>query len=45
MMAQTMRVAVRIGRSDGLARYLRSRIPSVRDGLNERWKGYCREKS
>lgn len=45
MMAQTMRVAVRIGRSDGLARYLRSRIPTVCDGLNERWKGYCREKS
>lgn len=45
MMAQTMGVAVRMGRSDRLARYLRSRIPSVGDGLNERWKGYCRENS
>jgi len=36
MMAQTMRVAVRMGRSDGPPRYLRSRIPSMGDGLNEK---------
>ena len=47
MMAQTMIVAVRMGRSDRLERYLRRRIQSVGNGLDERWKGCCgeREKS
>lgn len=34
-----MRVAVRLESSDGLGRYLRSRIQYTGDGLDERWEG------